>query len=97
MDYCLDIDGTLCDTNGTDYENALPKQEAISWVRRVYAMGHTVTLYTARGSKTGTDWRVLTEAQLAAWEVPYHALVFGKPAADLYIDDKAMNSKEFFL
>jgi hypothetical protein len=47
---------------------------------------------TARGSGTGIDWRKKTEEQLEAWGVKYHQLWFGKPSADIYIDDKTINA-----
>jgi hypothetical protein len=52
-------------------------------------------LYTARGSTTGIDWRELTVKQLAEWGVPYDELVMGKPTADVYIDDRAINSMDW--
>ena len=37
----------------------------------------------------------LTKNQLSQWDVKFHDLLLGKPAADLYIDDKAINIKDF--
>jgi carbamoyl-phosphate synthase large subunit len=92
---CFDIDETLCTSPGIDYELAMPINERIVKVNSLYAEGHTIKLYTARGSKTGKDLRVLTENQLNAWGLNYHELAFGKPFADFYIDDKAINSDNF--
>ena len=50
-----------------------------------------VTLFTARGSATGKDWVETTKLQLKKWGVLYDQLLFGKPAGDIYIDDKAIN------
>lgn len=91
MRYCLDLDGTLC-TVAKDYAAARPIAAAVERVRTLHAEGHRITLWTARGTTTGIDWRDLTERQLAAWGVPYHELHFGKPEADLYIDDRALNA-----
>jgi hypothetical protein len=44
--------------------------------------------------KTGIDWREFTEKQLKSWGVKYHELIFGKPVADVFIDDKAINIKD---
>jgi len=41
-------------------------------------------------------WRGLTEVQLLSWGVKFHNLFFGKPAGDLYIDDKAIRDVDFF-
>ena len=38
----------------------------------------------------------LTLLQLDIWGCKYHELIMGKPHADLFIDDKAMNDEDFF-
>lgn len=91
MRYCFDIDGTLCTNTEGAYEEAKPFPNVIARVNQLYAEGHQILLCTARGSTTGIDWRELTERQMAAWGVKYHALFMGKPTADLYVDDKAIN------
>lgn len=92
---CFDIDGTLCSNTEGDYDQAEPFLDAIADVNRLYDAGHTILLLTARGSTTGIDWRLLTEKQLADWGVRYHALFMGKPTADLYVDDKAINVSDW--
>lgn len=91
MIYCFDIDGTLCTNTDGDYSLAMPYLEVIAQVNRLYAEGHRILLYTARGSTTGIDWRALTEEQLRRWNVLHHQLQIGKPTADVYVDDKAIN------
>ncbi len=44
---------------------------------------------------TGIDWREITESQFERWGVKYHDLNFGKPAYDLFIDDKNINSEDW--
>ena len=95
MTYCFDIDGTLCTNTEGAYEDARPLPGVISRVNALHAAGHRILLQTARGSTTGIDWREKTEQQLRIWGVRYHALHFGKPTADLYIDDKAVNIKDW--
>lgn len=92
LTYCFDIDGTLCTNTDGDYEAAQPYADVIAEVNRLYAAGHTILLLTARGSTTGIDWRPNTERQLEAWGVRYHVLYLGKPTADIYVDDKAVNA-----
>ena len=92
--YCFDIDGVLCDTHATDYGGALPKRSVIDSVNRLHEVGNTIKIFTARGSESGIDWRKITEKQLGEWGVKYHELHFGKPAADVYVDDKAVPLKE---
>ena len=38
----------------------------------------------------------LTKCQLDIWGYKYHELIMGKPHADIFIDDKAMNSEDYF-
>jgi hypothetical protein len=91
MILCFDIDGTLCTNTDGDYERAQPFFEVIEQVNRLAAEGHKILLYTARGETTGIDWQDLTERQLRKWGVKYDRLYMGKPTADVYIDDKALN------
>lgn len=95
MIYCFDIDGTLCTNTDGEYERAEPHPEVIAKVNTLYDAGHRIVLYTARGSTTEIDWSKLTENQLHSWGVKYHQLVMGKPTAGLYVDDKAMNVKDW--
>ncbi len=88
--FCFDIDGTLAITHGTDYTQCEPQLDMIAIVNRLYDNGHTIKLFTARGYVTKIDWREVTEKQLSRWGVKYHELIFGKPNADYYIDDKAV-------
>lgn len=94
--YCFDIDGTICTNTDGDYEKAMPFEDVIDKINQLYDAGHRIILYTARGYTTGINWFDVTGKQLEAWKVRYHQLVMGKPYADLYIDDKGVQSKEFF-
>lgn len=94
--YCFDLDGTLCQTVGADYENAVPLVARIQLVNDLFKAGNTVVIFTARGSTTGIDWRELTEWQLNTWGVQFHRLLLGKPFADHYVDDKAVTDGHFF-
>ena len=98
MILCFDLDGTLCTGGGREhYADAEPIPDRVALVRALYHQGHTIIIETARGSGTGIDWHSLTERQLKAWGVPYHKLRAGtKIFADAYIDDRAINDKDFF-
>lgn len=88
---CIDIDGVLATTVPADrYHEAEPLHGAIASVNELFDAGHEIVLFTARGSATGADWRDLTERQMREWGVRYHRLMFGKPAADYYVDDRAL-------
>jgi len=95
MIYCFDIDGTLCSNTDGGYERADPYPDIIVRLNALYDAGHRIILYTARGSTTGIDWRELTEEQVRLWGVKYHELFLGKPHADIYIDDKAINALDW--
>jgi CMP-N,N'-diacetyllegionaminic acid synthase len=93
--YCIDIDGVLCQTVGINYMDAVPDERVINIVNDLFDKGHNITIYTARGVGRGIDMTSLTKKQLAEWGVKYHKLYANKPPADIYIDDKALNIKEF--
>ena len=102
--FVIDIDGTLCTQTASEYELARPILSRIARVNELYAQGHSIVIFTARGMKTSNGnrvaaeerWRLVTEKQLATWGLNYHKLLFGKPAGDFYIDDKTMEISEFF-
>lgn len=92
---CCDIDGVIAAiAPGNDYNLSTPREDGIAHVRRLYEQGHRILLFTARGTMTGIDWREITENQMREWGVPYHELHFGKPAADYYVDDRALREDE---
>jgi hypothetical protein len=93
--FCFDIDGVIaCLTPGNDYTKADCHLNTIGAVNALYDRGHHIILFTARGYKTGIDWKECTEDQLRRWGVKYHELKFGKPAADYYIDDRMLSVEE---
>ena len=83
-------------TEGTEYSCSRPIKKRIELVNELFDRGAEVIIFTARGTLTGTDHRELTEHQLKDWGVKYHRLEFGKPAADKYIDDRAVSDLDFF-
>lgn len=86
--YVVDIDNTIC-TQETNYANAKPIQSRINYINKLYDEGNTIVYFTARGTETGINWREVSENQFVTWGVKFHKLIFGKPSADYYIDDKA--------
>lgn len=91
--YVIDIDNTIC-SQESDYSKANPYIHRIEYINKLYDDGHIICLFTARGYETGIDWEEITKGQLELWGVKYHELIFGKPSADFYIDDKAINACE---
>lgn len=89
--FVIDIDGVLAAlTPDNEYSNASALRENIDAVNALYAKGNRIVLFTARGSATGRDWRETTQSQMVSWGVKFHELIFGKPAADYYVDDRML-------
>lgn len=103
MRIVFDIDDTISRHINGDYANAIPDLEVIDKINTLYDEGIEIYLYTARGMlscKGNLDLiKEKNEEILIDWlsryKVKYHQLIFGKPLADLYVDDKAMNIQEF--
>ena len=100
----FDVDDTICDNNGRDYVNAIPFVEVIEKINYLHdELGYYISLHTARGmvSCEGNLERIKAKNEqiLVEWlaknNVKYDELIFGKPIADLYVDDKGMNLNEF--
>lgn len=94
--YFIDLDNTLCFTEKNNYENSVPILERINYVNNLKEKGNHITIWTARGSKSGIDHSELTKKQLKDWKVNYDDLVLGKPDYDIYIDDKSWNVESFW-
>ena len=96
--YVVDIDGTICTNTDGAYQNAEPYMDRIAQVNELYDEGNTVVYYTARGMGRGiaATLVIMTNEQLDAWGAKRHRVVFGKPAGDLYIDDKGTRPNLFF-
>ena len=101
MRICFDIDNTLVSFSnaiGTT-EGIVPIPHMVELLRTLHAEGNTIVLHTARGMKSkksnlglvgkGSILSVLT--MLEEYKIPYDEIYFGKPWADLYVDDKAWN------
>ena len=96
MIYCFDLDETLCRTSGLEYDKAEPLTSRIQRVNELYDAGNTILVFTARGSQTGLDHFDLTRTQLKRWGLRFHELILGKPAADIYVDDRGISDSDFF-
>ncbi|MAT49217.1 MAG: hypothetical protein CMA27_05250 [Euryarchaeota archaeon] len=95
--FCFDIDGTLCSKSPENYEDAVPYSDRIEQVNKLYDEGNSIIIFTARGSATGIDHKELTKNQLREWGLKYNELIFGKPNADYYIDDKSRDYFNWFI
>ena len=92
----VDIDNTIFKTEGTDYTKSKPMPERIKAINNLYDQGNEIIYWTARGTGSGKDWSEVTKEQFKRYGVKYHTLKFGKPIYDIFIDDKNINSEEFF-
>ena len=102
--YVFDIDGTICTLVEGDYSEALPIVERIQKINSLYSSGNYIIFQTARGmgrfknnkEKAISTFYDFTIKQLNDWGVKYHELHLGKPAGDIYVDDKGIKDEDFF-
>ena len=101
--FVFDIDDTICNNKNRDYENAIPYKEVINKINYLYENGAIIKLYTSRGmvSCNGDLKKIIAKNKdiLEKWlkrnNVNYNELIFGKPLGDMYVDDKAINVRDF--
>lgn len=99
----IDVDDTICDNLNRDYAHAIPKKDVIDKINQLHREGVEIALHTARGqaSCNGDLMKIIATKKptLEKWlkenNVEYDELIFGKPLGDLYVDDKAMEVREF--
>jgi len=102
MRYVFDLDNTLCDTKKNDdgnwdYLNAEPFVDRIKTVNTLYDEGNYIIIETARGCVSKKNWYEDTYNQLVKFGLKFNELRTGiKFNADLFVDDKAINSELFF-
>jgi len=97
---CIDLDGVVCRLReaGQTYSELEPVPGAIEKLRALKAAGHYIILSTARHMKTCEGNVGLVVARQGAvtldWlkqhGVEYDEIHFGKPHAQIYIDDNAL-------
>jgi capsule biosynthesis phosphatase len=102
---CVDLDGVVANfkTEGQTYADVQPLPGAVEKMRLLKAHGHRIILYSARHMKTcqGNVGLVLARVGgitldwLKRHEVPYDEIYFGKPWADVYIDDNAFRFRSW--
>ena len=97
MRIVFDLDGVICELKkpSESYSEVIPKKKVIQKMRDLKEEGHYLIIHTGRHMRTceGDVGKVIkkvgkvTEDWLEKCNVPYDELIFGKPYADLYIDD----------
>ena len=98
---CFDLDNTLVTFPiiKNDYTSVKPIKKNINFLRYLKRFGNTIIIYTARRMKThngnigkiNSDIGKITFETLDKFNIPYDEIYFGKPYADFYIDDLALN------
>ena len=101
MRICFDLDNTLVTFPKVtgDYNTVEPIIKNIKYLRYLKSFGHTIIIYTARRMKTHkgntgklmADIGKITFDTLEKFSIPYDEIYFGKPQADVYIDDLGLN------
>ena len=97
---CIDLDGVICTLKqpGETYAEVKLLPGAMEKLQQLREHGHYIIIQTARHMKTcnGNVGMVvnkighITLQWLADNNVPYDEIYFGKPWAELYIDDNAL-------
>ena len=91
----VDIDNTICKTEGNDYINSKPILDNIEKINKLYNEGNTIIYWTARGAVSKIDYTDLTLNQLIEWKCLFYDLKMNtKPAYDLLICDKTKRIEE---
>jgi capsule biosynthesis phosphatase len=98
---CFDLDNTLVSYPEipNDYNTVKPIIKNIKFLKYLRSFGHTIIIYTARRMKTcnGNVGKIMADVgkitfdTLQQFEIPYDEIYFGKPHADIYIDDLGLN------
>ena len=100
MRICIDLDGVICRLRepGQNYADVEPVPGAVEKLRQLKAAGHYIILCTARHMKTceGNVGQVVARQGAVTLDwlkrhgIEYDEIHFGKPHAQVYIDDNAL-------
>lgn len=107
MRICIDLDGTICEhrKNGQTYADVLPKPGAKEMIDHLRKQGHIIIIHTARNMRT-QDHNVgkvmkhvgkVTLDWLDEHAIAYDEIFFGKPNADITIDDRSLRFEDWSL
>lgn len=105
MRIVIDLDGTICPIKekNASYQDLVPFEGAVERIKQLKNMGNYIIISTARNmatqesnigkvvkniGKVTLDW-------LEKHEIPYDEIYFGKPNAQVYIDDRALRFSDW--
>lgn len=103
MRIVIDLDGTICSLrkHNQDYDEVFPLPGVQEKLSALKTAGHHIIVNSARHMKTcngdieavkqKVEWKTINWLQ--KHNIPYDELIFGKPYAELYIDDLAQTFK----
>lgn len=99
----FDLDDTICVHENRDYKNAKPIIPVIKKMQNMKDDGWEIVIYSARGQMSCNGDlieierknRPIVERWLKEHGVPFDELIFGKPIAEIYVDDKGISADEF--
>lgn len=100
MRIVIDLDGTICEIKRSDqsYEDLRPIPGAVERIAMLRAEGHYIIISTARNMQTcnGNLGKVMKNVAKITLDwldrhgIAYDEIFFGKPNADVYIDDRSI-------
>lgn len=100
MRIVIDLDGTICPIKqpNQSYSDLIPLPGAVEKIAYLKAQGHYIIIATARNMQTcqsnlGKVMKnvgKLTLEWLDHHKIEYDEIYFGKPNADVYIDDRSI-------
>ena len=103
MRICIDIDGVIAQLKkqGQSYADIEPVPGAVEKIHALRQAGHYIILYTARHMRTcdGDVGKIVArQGRITLNWLDHHGIemdeiYFGKPYADVYLDDKAVRFK----
>lgn len=101
---CVDLDGTLCEIRkeGQSYADVKVKDGAAERIKALRKAGHTIIINTARnmGSTGHNVGKALKNIGQITFEwlekngIEYDEIFFGKPNADITIDDRVLRFED---
>lgn len=96
---CIDLDGVIAQFKKPNetYADVAPIEGAVEKLKSLKNAGHYIIIFTARHMKTCNGNVSMVVAKqgkttldwLKKHDIPYDEIQFGKPWADVYIDDNA--------
>ena len=105
MRISIDLDGTICELRkeSQSYSELKPVEGAIERIRQLKEEGHYIIICTARNMATceGNLGKVMknigkiTLDWLDHHGIEFDEIYFGKPNAEIYIDDRSIRFEEW--